>query len=325
MPRRRDPRHLRVIAGAAMTLACVGGGVASAQTPPSPTTTTTTTTSEATAPGDTDATTTGGREPARGTGGTGGSGTSGPGGSGRARLKLERATPQRLFFSGKRRAVFRFEIGGGRRVDLHIEAFKRGSREVERHWSRANVAPGRVESVQWRGNKRNHDAAPKGQYYFRVRRAGGDPLNREHAQGNRRLHLYPNLFPVRSRHSYGDGYGAGRGHKGQDLFARCGAKIVAARAGKVQWRAYQGGGAGNYLVIDGKDDRRDYVYMHLRHRASVREGEYVRANEEIGRVGQTGNASGCHLHFELWKGDWYGGGSPMRSVTRNLRHWDGWS
>jgi murein DD-endopeptidase MepM/ murein hydrolase activator NlpD len=324
-----------------MTLACIGGGVASAQTPPPTTTATTseasgagstdatapetTTTGDTTAPADVDETTTDETDPARGTGGTGGSGTSRPGGSGRARLKLERTSPQRLFFSGKRRAVFRFEIGGSRRVDLRVEAVKRGSREVERHWSRANVVPGKVESVQWRGNKRNQDAAPKGQYYFRVRRAGGDPLNRKHAQGNRRLHLYPNVFPVRGRHSYGDGYGAGRGHKGQDLFARCGTKIVAARAGKVQWRAYQGSGAGNYVVIDGKDDRRDYVYMHLRHRAGVKEGEYVRANEEIGRVGQTGNASGCHLHFELWRGDWYGGGSAMRAVTRNLRHWDGWS
>ena len=33
---------------------------------------------------------------------------------------------------------------------------------------------------------------------------------------------------------------------------RCNTKLVAARGGRVQWKAYQGSGAGNYLVIDGK-------------------------------------------------------------------------
>jgi len=40
-------------------------------------------------------------------------------------------------------------------------------------------------------------------------------------------------------------------HQGQDVPAACGTKLVAARGGRVQWRAYDGGG-GNYIVIDGK-------------------------------------------------------------------------
>jgi len=30
------------------------------------------------------------------------------------------------------------------------------------------------------------------------------------------------VFPISGKHSYGDGLGAGRGHQGQDLLAKCG-------------------------------------------------------------------------------------------------------
>jgi murein DD-endopeptidase MepM/ murein hydrolase activator NlpD len=129
---------------------------------------------------------------------------------------------------------------------------------------------------------------------------------------------------VRGGHTYGDGFGAGRGHKGADVFADCGTTLVAARAGKVQYKAYQGSGAGYYVVIDGKGTNKDYVYMHLRGPANVGQGDNVKTGKVIGDVGDSGNATGCHLHFELWKGDWFGGGSPMRSVMKHLKRWDRW-
>ena len=49
-------------------------------------------------------------------------------------------------------------------------------------------------------------------------------------------------FPVRGPHSYGDGVGAprsGHTHQGQDVLARCGTPLVAARGGRVQWKAYR--------------------------------------------------------------------------------------
>ena len=42
-------------------------------------------------------------------------------------------------------------------------------------------------------------------------------------------------FPVHGRHDMGtpvNGFGGGRGHQGQDIFAGCGTPVVAARAGK---------------------------------------------------------------------------------------------
>ena len=128
------------------------------------------------------------------------------------------------------------------------------------------------------------------------------------------------VFPVPAKHKYGDGYGANRGHEGQDIFARCGKTIRAARGGRVKYRARQGS-AGNYVVINGKATNRDYAYLHLKRPAPVRRGQRVRTGDVIGKVGDTGNAAGCHLHFELWRGDWNG----RPDVTRKLRQWDSWS
>jgi murein DD-endopeptidase MepM/ murein hydrolase activator NlpD len=142
---------------------------------------------------------------------------------------------------------------------------------------------------------------------------------RAEAKAIRTLH---HRFPVPSPHRYGDGVGARRGHQGQDVFADCGKRVLAARGGRVQFRDSDGS-AGNYLVVDVLGTGADYVYMHLRGNALARRGERVRTGERIGKVGQSGNAVGCHLHFELWsRPGWYEGGHFMRSVTRHLRRWD---
>ena len=136
------------------------------------------------------------------------------------------------------------------------------------------------------------------------------------------LRTLDHTFPVPSRHSYGDGVGAGRDHQGQDIFARCGKRVLAARGGRVQLRDTHYA-AGNYLVVDGRRTRVDYVYMHLRRNALAREGERIANGERIGKIGQSGNASGCHLHFEMWsRPGYYEGGHFMRSVTKHLRRWD---
>ena len=132
-------------------------------------------------------------------------------------------------------------------------------------------------------------------------------------------------FPVVGKHTYGDGFGAGRGHQGQDVFAKCGKELVAVRKGKVQLVGRHGD-AGNYIVIDVEGTKLDFAYMHLKRRAIVREGRNVRKGQKIGEVGKSGNASGCHLHFEKWSAPGYfEGGSPMASVTRSLMKWDRYS
>lgn len=241
----------------------------------------------------------------------------------RVPLKLERAAPDPSFVAGKEKAGFRYEIGGQKERDLVIEAVRRKDRNVVSRWRKDGIAPGEKQTIRWNGSWGGRKgAAPNGKYVFRVKERGGKLADRSDARGNRSLKLRGHRFPVPGRHSYGDAFGAGRGHQGQDIFARCGARLLAARAGRVQFVG-RGGSAGNYVVIDGRGTNVDYVYMHLEGKPTVREGERVKTGQRIGFVGQSGNARGCHLHFELWSGPgWYEGGSPMRNVDKHMRRWD---
>ena len=131
-------------------------------------------------------------------------------------------------------------------------------------------------------------------------------------------------FPIGGRHdmgqSYANRFGGGRGHQGQDLFARCGTPLVAVVDARVQFEGQQSA-AGNYVVLQDAA-KRSYAYMHLRDAALVRKGDTVRAGERLGFVGVTGRATGCQLHFEIWTAPgWYEGGEPVDPMPQ-LRAWE---
>jgi murein DD-endopeptidase MepM/ murein hydrolase activator NlpD len=138
------------------------------------------------------------------------------------------------------------------------------------------------------------------------------------------------VFPVPGPHDFGTSgsrFGAGRAghtHQGQDVMAECGAPLIAARGGQVQYAGYEDT-AGNYLVIDGKGTGFDMAYMHLAEPSPLQAGDLVRAGQPIGVVGDTGSATACHLHFEIWASPgWYEGGGPIDPLPYLLR-WDRYS
>jgi murein DD-endopeptidase MepM/ murein hydrolase activator NlpD len=207
------------------------------------------------------------------------------------------------------------------------------------------VGAGEPTTVRWAG-RAGAGVAPDGRYELRIalgdataaRRAastgtpggGASPDDALPPPGSTALGRFAfvgTVFPVRGEHVFGEGagrYGAGRGgrsHEGQDVMAACGTPLVAARGGVVTMRAQQWA-AGNYVVIHDPVSKLDYMYAHLRGRAIVRRGQRVETGQPIGVVGDTGDASVCHLHIELWTAPgWYAGGRPIDPLPA-LKRWD---
>jgi len=131
-------------------------------------------------------------------------------------------------------------------------------------------------------------------------------------------------FPVRGPHQYWDGLGAGRGHEGQDIGAACKTTVVVAHTGKVIERSGKGpdGAAGNYVMIWNERANETHTYMHLYNPPAVASGAAVTTGQFIGKVGATGRATGCHLHFELRAGKGWG---KVLNPTPDLKYWDSYS
>jgi murein DD-endopeptidase MepM/ murein hydrolase activator NlpD len=224
-----------------------------------------------------------------------------------------------------------FYVRGGTPADVTVDVVGAGRRAPVAETVVPAVTPGTVESVEWDGTVAGA-ALPEGRYVFRVTRGaiaatGGARAATRAAAATARsaVWLVRSLFPVAGRHTYGQGFGAGRAghrHEGQDVFAACGTPLVAARAGTVRHAGFQGA-AGNFLVIAPAERGPDIVYMHLRDHPLVGAGDHVERGQRVGFVGQTGDAVGCHLHVELWTPPgWYRGGHAVDPLPA-LRSWEG--
>ncbi len=88
----------------------------------------------------------------------------------------------------------------------------------------------------------------------------------------------------------------GKLHKGIDIGAPTGAKIVASNEGKITTSAYNSS-YGNYVIINHGGGYMT-VYAHLSKRL-VSVGQYVAKGQTIGLCGSTGHSTGPHLHFEI--------------------------
>lgn len=114
--------------------------------------------------------------------------------------------------------------------------------------------------------------------------------------------------PVAGYNSSGFGYrlhpikGEVRFHYGTDFAAWSGEDIYAFADGTVSFAGYSDS-YGNYITIDHADGWQSlYAHCSLLY---VESGDSVSAGEKIALVGETGLATGPHLHFELTKDGMY--------------------
>lgn len=91
-------------------------------------------------------------------------------------------------------------------------------------------------------------------------------------------------------------------HYGVDIAAAEGTEICAFAAGKVSVCG-ESSSLGKYLIVEHEGDITT-LYAHCSE-LHVSSGQAVSLGEKIAEVGQTGVATGDHLHFELRRGDTY--------------------
>ncbi|MEJ2539620.1 MAG: M23 family metallopeptidase [Gemmatimonadota bacterium] len=87
-------------------------------------------------------------------------------------------------------------------------------------------------------------------------------------------------------------------HRGVDIALPPGTPVRAMAGGRVRFAGTQGD-YGTVVWID-HGGAVLTLYAHLSS-LDVRTGESVAAQQSVGRSGSSGNASGPHLHFEVWR------------------------
>lgn len=222
-------------------------------------------------------------------------------------LETGTSTPRVVFLGAKQLVRFSLRVTGAD-ATATVSLIRQSSGETVAGWSIA--APnGQIASVDWDGNINGLPAA-SGRYVFTVGVSAGQTAAAASAPRiasadlRNAFDLYGYMFPVRATHDFGQfaaKFGGGRGHQGQDIMAKCNTKLVAARGGTVIESRFQSA-AGNFLVIR-PDGGGDMAYMHLVTKSPFQPGDRVYTGQTIGNVGQTGRASACHLHFEMWSGE----------------------
>jgi hypothetical protein len=130
----------------------------------------------------------------------------------------------------------------------------------------------------------------------------------------------PFLFPVAGATTYQDDFGqprAGGTHQGNDLMAAKKTPVIAVEGGKVEfWTTSASAGCMLYLHGDSgtmyeyihlnndvtmKNDNRGKCVAGMSYAKGLKDGQKVTAGQQIGYVGDSGDANGIasHLHFEV--------------------------
>ncbi|MBZ0263160.1 M23 family metallopeptidase [bacterium] len=164
------------------------------------------------------------------------------------------------------------------------------------------IGYGRILAAQYIGAKDTLTAVWRGDNNSEF---GGDYFNDEGQSFRRDLLLAP--FPAaRVTSTYGlrkhPISGKVKKHHGIDFGAGAGTPIVAAGNGVITKAIKGNTGLGNWLHIKHGDTGFETRYGHLRAFAKgIKKGAVVKQGQKIGFVGQTGYATGPHLHYETFR------------------------
>lgn len=103
------------------------------------------------------------------------------------------------------------------------------------------------------------------------------------------------------------------GHYGLDIAADRGTRVKAAGGGTVIFAGWKSNGGG-YQVWLAHGSGLYTTYNHMSS-VSVGRGQGVSRGQQVGRVGATGMATGPHLHFEVWRGTIWSGGTRVNPLS----------
>ncbi|HEX4898344.1 MAG TPA: M23 family metallopeptidase [Candidatus Limnocylindrales bacterium] len=96
------------------------------------------------------------------------------------------------------------------------------------------------------------------------------------------------------------------GHYAIDIAADYGSTVRSAASGTVVFAGWKSNGGGYQVwIAHGSGLYTTYSHMSA---VTVGAGAGVGAGSQVGRVGQSGRATGPHLHFEVWSGPVWNGG-----------------
>ncbi|MBA2381111.1 MAG: M23 family metallopeptidase [Chloroflexi bacterium] len=102
------------------------------------------------------------------------------------------------------------------------------------------------------------------------------------------------------------------GHYAIDIAADSGTRVMAAAGGTVTFAGWKNNGGG-YQVWIAHGSGLYTTYNHMSS-VAVGRGQHVSRGQQVGRVGMTGRASGPHLHFEVWRGPIWDGGTRVNPL-----------
>ena len=133
--------------------------------------------------------------------------------------------------------------------------------------------------------------------------------------------------PVRPPTHYGGGHfmwpvvGGGNyisqyyhyGHYAIDIAADYGSTVRAGGGGTVIFAGWKSNGGGYQVwIAHGSNLYTTYNHMSA---VTVGRGQRVGRGQQVGRIGQSGNATGPHLHFEVWIGPVWGSGRRVNPLA----------